>query len=149
MILRAMVEGDAKKAAALDLAMGTPPWSSGMFLEELRLGSHCRVLVGPQGDLAGFLVARPQFDEWHIMTLGVARTLRRQGWGRRLVENLLEEADQAGCPKLLLEVRRSNVGAQALYRALGFTLLHTRRNYYATRQGREDALVMTYCCGRG
>ena len=40
---------------------------------------------------------------------------------------------------VLLEVRRSNEGALALYRRLGFALTNVRRGYYADG---EDALEM-------
>jgi hypothetical protein len=41
---------------------------------------------------------------------------------------------------LTLEVRVSNVGAQAMYRQFGFETAGVRKNYYA--ETNEDALIM-------
>ena len=42
-----------------------------------------------------------------------------------------------------LEVRSSNVAARALYESLGFSETGLRPKYYATPDGREDAILMT------
>ena len=42
----------------------------------------------------------------------------------------------------LLEVRRSNRIAQDFYRKNGFDQLSVRKNYYQTKNGREDAIIM-------
>ena len=44
--------------------------------------------------------------------------------------------------KWFLEVRRSNDPAVALYKKFGFKAVGTRKNYYKTPTGREDALIM-------
>ena len=49
----------------------------------------------------------------------------------------------AGMERAILEVRRSNASAIALYRALGFATVGERRGYYRRAGGGEDALVMT------
>jgi GNAT superfamily N-acetyltransferase len=53
----------------------------------------------------------------------VAADHRRQGVGRRLVEQLLTAAREAGCHKvqLLTHKRHATDGAHAFYRSLGFT----------------------------
>jgi ribosomal-protein-alanine N-acetyltransferase len=43
---------------------------------------------------------------------------------------------------MLLEVRPSNPGAQAMYRRRGFQPIGRRPDYYRTEAGREDAIVM-------
>jgi [ribosomal protein S18]-alanine N-acetyltransferase len=43
---------------------------------------------------------------------------------------------------VLLEVRRSNAVAQALYAGFGFRPLGERRAYYPAYDGREDAIVL-------
>lgn len=133
-----MTNHDLAEAAALDRTLSLRPWNEAMFAEELRLG-HCLTLRADDGTLAGLAVARPQFDEWHIMTLGVAQEWRRRGWGRRLMTALIDAARQAGMVQLLLEVRASNTPALALYRSLGFRELSLRRGYFV----HEDGVVMT------
>ncbi len=43
---------------------------------------------------------------------------------------------------VLLEVRRSNAGAQQLYQSEGFHELGVRKAYYPADNGREDAIIL-------
>ena len=145
-----MTAAHAVAAAELDGRHTPDPWSPGLFLEELRLESWCRVLcAAPAMDhpteaapIRGFVVARPMFEEWHLLNLGVAAAVRRRGWGGRLVAAALRAAARAGSGAVLLEVRRSNTPAQRLYAALGFRELHVRKGYYGGPGPAEDGVVM-------
>ena len=78
--------------------------------------------------------------EAHVTNIGVAPEWQRRGVGRRLLLQLAREARKRSAQHLTLEVRVSNVGAQALYREFGFVPAGIRKNYYA--EVNEDALVM-------
>ena len=49
--------------------------------------------------------------------------LQGQGWGRRLIDTLVERLRAAGSPGLHLGVATANTKAQAFYRVIGFTEL--------------------------
>jgi ribosomal-protein-alanine N-acetyltransferase len=49
-----------------------------------------------------------------------------------------------GAHTMLLEVRPTNQAARRLYLAYGFEQVGVRRGYYPARDGREDALLLTY-----
>ncbi|MBF0180859.1 MAG: ribosomal protein S18-alanine N-acetyltransferase [Magnetococcales bacterium] len=129
--------------AQLEAMVSVTPWSLELFRDEWRLGSWMRAVLDAHGQLAGYVVARRQFDEWHLLKLGVAPAFRRQGLGRRLVAGVLRKARRERALCVLLEVRASNHIARMLYEAMGFEILSVRRAYYRGRQGLEDALVMT------
>lgn len=72
------------------------------------------------GVLAGSVMAGYEGHRGWINYLAVRPELRRQGVGARLMaeaERLLEEA---GCPKINLQVRSDNVDVIAFYRAIGY-----------------------------
>lgn len=135
-----------EQVAALEHSIAVSPWSAEMLREEIRLGSWQQVLLAgtvQDAQLAGYIVARPQFDEWHLMILGVAPAFRRQGVGRRLLQGVMDVAARCRARCLLLEVRVSNHAACTLYLSLGFKILSVRRGYYTQgSMGPEDALVM-------
>ena len=79
-------------------------------------------------------------DEAHISTIAVSDDWRGRGLGELLLLNLLREAYDFSASLATLEVRRSNIVAQSLYRKYLFKLVGERKRYY---QGREDALIMT------
>ena len=118
------------------------PWPAYAFEQELRGNRLARYLVARESErVVGFAGLWMVVDEAHITTFGVHPDWRRQGIGRQLLLNLSELSIAIGAQRLTLEVRESNVTAQALYRAFGFDIVGRRRAYY-TDDG-EDALVMT------
>ncbi|MFN8095912.1 MAG: GNAT family acetyltransferase [Vicinamibacteria bacterium] len=52
--------------------------------------------------------------------LAVDPDLRGQGLGRRMMETIERELAARGCPKLNLQVRRTNLDVIAFYEALGY-----------------------------
>ena len=76
-----------------------------------------------------------------MVDLRVLASERRQGLGRQLLWASLTALGDVGAVEL--EVRSSNVAARALYKSLGFSEAGLRPKYYATPDGREDAILMT------
>ena len=125
----------------------THPWNVRHFEAALRGGgSRVSMLRDPKGRaLAGrgieaFCVVQVAADEMHIHNLVVRPESRRRGLGRRLLEDALEWGAGEGVRRVFLEVRQSDWGALALYRAAGFDAVSVRRDYYDSP--REDALVL-------
>lgn len=92
------------------------------------------------GPLVGFAGMWMAFDEAHVTTIGVDPAHRGHGLGELLFLCMVDEAMARGALWLTLEVRVSNVQAQALYRKYGFTVHGTRKRYYSDNG--EDALIM-------
>lgn len=118
------------------------PWPAHAFEQELRGNRLGRYVVARAGDtVVGFAGVWLMVDDAHITTFGVHPEWRRQGIGRQLLLNLAELSGTIGARRMTLEVRVSNVAAQALYRGFGFEIAGRRPRYY-TDDG-EDALIMT------
>ncbi len=90
--------------------------------------------------VAGYLFARRVMDEAEILNLAVHPGHLRRGLGTALVQDVLQDLAGAGAHRVFLEVRASNVGAQAFYRHLGFESRGRRRGYYS--HPTEDALIL-------
>ena len=86
-----------------------------------------------------FLLARVAGGEAEILTLAVAPAARRQGLATALLVGAKQRAFDMGAAEMFLEVATANVGARALYRALGFQEVGHRRGYYANG---GDALIL-------
>jgi [ribosomal protein S18]-alanine N-acetyltransferase len=110
-------------------------WSAGSIAEQLELRGTF-ALVAQAG---GFVLARVAADEAEILTLGVARAARRQGFGTALVKAAAARAAGLGARTMFLEVSSQNTPARALYAACGFVRAGRRRAYY---RDRSDALVL-------
>jgi [ribosomal protein S18]-alanine N-acetyltransferase len=117
------------------------PWSLRLFLSELALGDSRIYRVARVGQtLVGYAGLMVSVGDGHITTVAVDPSWQRHAIGTRLVHTVVSAAVERGCANLTLEVRMSNVGAQALYRRFGFAPAGVRKNYYA--EVNEDALVM-------
>lgn len=80
-------------------------------------------------------------DEVHILNIATHPEARRQGHGARLLRHIVKQAKTASFKGIDLEVRRSNLAAQALYARHGFEVVGMRPRYYEDND--EDAILMT------
>ena len=80
-------------------------------------------------------------DELHILNIATHPEARRQGHGAQLLRHILELARLASYKTVELEVRRSNLAAQALYHRFQFRQVGMRARYY--EDNGEDAILMT------
>lgn len=147
MIVRAARFEDCSALAALDAQCNPSPWSARQFAACLE-HAHETVLLAEHGrELAGLMVWQRIADEAELHLIDTAPALRRRGTASLLLQHLFAEAAAQGLCRILLEVRRSNLAAQALYRRHGFRECGRRPGYYPLPNGsREDAVLMEKPC---
>jgi [ribosomal protein S18]-alanine N-acetyltransferase len=141
--LAAMREDDLEEVMAIESAIYTHPWTRGNFSDSLHAGYECRTWR-LEGELVGYFVLMVAAGESHLLNLSIAARHQRSGHGRALLREAAELARRRGARSVFLEVRPSNLAAQALYTRFGFRRIGVRRGYYPARSGREDALVLTF-----
>jgi ribosomal-protein-alanine N-acetyltransferase len=146
-IERAATVGDLDGVAEIERASFSDPWSREAFISALGNPNVAFLVVasapagrGPPPRILGYVVAWFAGGEGEIANVAVAPGARRQGVGARLMDAALDVARRRGVEQLFLEVRESNLAAQALYASRGFELVGRRRQYY--RKPAEDALVL-------
>jgi ribosomal-protein-alanine N-acetyltransferase len=118
------------------------PWSHGVFRDCLLAGYTCIVLERDER-VVGYAILSVAAGEAHVLNLCVDPHYRNQGYGDRLLDEVLLRARHAGVKEVFLEVRPSNVNALSLYRKKGFRQIASRRAYYQAKNGREDAAVLS------
>ncbi len=137
-----MQPSDLKSVAAVERAAYDFPWSLGIFRDCLLAGYYCVVLdVG--GTVVGYGIMSIAAAEAHLLNLCVHPSSQSLGYGRSLLNALLDRADDASCDKVFLEVRPSNAIALHLYRSTGFEQIGIRPAYYQAERGREDAVILS------
>ena len=122
-------------------------WSRETMRAELADGNGVYLVAFPVGHpdrieaYAGLRAPHraPQAD---IQTIAVAESARRQGLGRVLMQQLLNEARGRGASEVFLEVRADNPNAKALYDSLDFEQMAVRPHYY--QPDGVDAIVMRH-----
>jgi [ribosomal protein S18]-alanine N-acetyltransferase len=136
--IRPLAYSDLPQVIAIERRAFPTPWSLAMFVLELSKPSSICLAVIENGAIAGYLICSRYADVWHLMNIAVDPVAQRRGYGRALLEELLERAgpDEA----YTLEVRTSNAPAIALYERFGFRSAGTRPRYY--HDTGEDAMIM-------
>ncbi len=117
-------------------------WSKKSLLDVMQSGFDLYVCESDK-KIAAYILSQDILDEVHIMQVAVAPAYQRQGLAKTLSTQLIH--DKQGYQLILLEVRASNLAAQALYSQLDFAEIGRRKGYYVpeTKGGaREDAIVM-------
>ena len=139
MILTGMLPSHIEGVKALlDECFGESAWSRDSIAAELdKSTAYCAVAVDDDR-VVGYIAFENIVGEGSITELAVDPKHRRRGVGRKLVELMLTSVE--GVKTVCLEVRASNEPAIALYKAMGFRAISTRRGYYD--KPKEDAVIM-------
>lgn len=123
------------------------PWSRSSIAASLSSEAVAVFGVIENGTLVASCFVSHVQDMGEVQNIAVHPTMRRRGIGSTLLSHALDELTKFGCADILLEVRKSNTSAIALYEKLGFKHIGIRKNYYSSP--REDALIMLLSCSRG
>ena len=125
----------------IEIHANRTPWSKQTFDKILEQRSLSFVII-LNSQIIGFCIANKVLDECHLQNISVLETMRRQGVGNFMLDILKKRMSLSGITTVLLEVRKSNKIAQDFYRRNGFQELSIRKDYYQTKNGREDAIIM-------
>lgn len=142
LVIRPMTYSDLDEVVRLEkMCFGFGAWSRGAFAQELKRGPKSYFVVARVGEvLVGFAGWRQEDEEAHVANIAVHPKMRGRKIGELLLRVILEKAVERGLNSSLLEVRKSNIVAQNLYRKYGYKVLTIRRGYYQFPL--EDAVVM-------
>lgn len=116
------------------------PWSEPSFRDALGAAWSFGLVAEVDDEVAGYLVAREAGGSGEILNLAVDPARRRTGIAQTLLDAGLGALRRRGAEEIFLEVRESNLAAQALYLGAGFRPVGQRAGYY--RNPMEDALVL-------
>jgi len=136
-----MTQGDVPTVLRNERRAYTHPWTEGIFVDCVKSGYECWLFV-LEGRNVGHGILSVAAGESHLLNVCINPDVQGRGYGRILVDFILDRARQAGATCVFLEVRPSNVVACRLYEELGFNEVGVRKNYYPAFVGREDALVL-------
>ncbi|MBV7271708.1 ribosomal protein S18-alanine N-acetyltransferase [Clostridium thailandense] len=117
------------------------PWSRESFQKEVDSNKFARYIVAKKNNIIiGYAGMWLILDEGHITNIAVHPEYRGIGAGNLLLEGLIEICKSESINSLTLEVRKSNIVAQNLYKKYGFVEEGLRKEYYG--DNKEDAIIM-------
>ena len=132
--------------AAIHAESFAPPHGTGGW-DALEMATHTQrdLCLGADHDgaLAAFIIVSMPADQAEILTLATAKTARRQGLGKALLDAAIAELQTQGIKELFLEVAEDNAAALALYLGAGFQPIGRRPGYYRRENGRVAAITFS------
>ena len=138
--IRRMETSDAEEVSRIEQQIFSRPWSCQGFLDALSGGNAIFLVAESEERIIGYCGMYCAADEGEITNVAVDVSFRRRGIGKKLVEHLLMEAEDANIKNIILEVRISNEEAIRLYENMGFSVQGIRKGFY--EKPKEDGYVM-------
>ena len=143
-----MAVRDLDEVLAIEQRAHIAPWSQVQFTDSLDAGHWAftlRVLGAEDAPdtLVGYCVMMPGVDEVSLLNIAIDPSQQHQGWAKKILLVMEDQALAKNLSKIFLEVRASNTPAISLYQKMNYQQVGIRKAYYPMHEGqREDALVM-------
>lgn len=117
------------------------PWSEKIMTSMVN-GNEYKIKITYYDKIVAYVFMMVVLDEATVLNITVDPAYQGKGLGRKLLRYVKTELSKKGIVSIFLEVRESNRNALALYESEGFHEIDVRKNYYPTKNGREDAIIM-------
>lgn len=138
MNIRKMVWEDIPNVIVADEKSFAKTWNEGMFADEIKKDYANYFVAEENGEIAGYGGIWSIYETAELMRIAVIPEFRGRGIAKKIMEAMIGCAKERGCERMMLEVRKSNISAQELYRKFGFCEINIRKGYYDG----EDAVIM-------
>lgn len=134
-------ERDFERLYEIEQQAHLVPWSLGT-LKNNQGERYLNLKLVEENQIVGFAICQTVLDEATLFNIAIEPSKQGKGWGKLLLNSLMEQLKEKGIQTLWLEVRESNP-ARWLYEKQGFNEVDIRKNYYPMPDGgRENAVVM-------
>jgi len=121
---------------------GQALWTKKQIFHTLEAKNSLVIVADVAEEIVGFIAASQADDVVDLFIVVVAEPYKEKGFGRRLLEYLIAWAQDQKMREIILETRRSNQAALALYERVGFDQVGVRKAYYS--RPIEDALLLKH-----
>lgn len=117
------------------------PWTVEMFEQTILLPTTRFLFLFKDEMMIGFLIGRAVADECDIYFVAVIQSEQGKGYAKEMVRRFIVDQYDRDIRHFYLEVRVSNLPAQAVYHEWKFTIDSRLKNYY--HHPKEDAYKMS------
>lgn len=139
--LREALRSDIEGIYQIEQACFSTSWSKEALLDDLEVEDKLYLVAeADDGKIIGYAGSWLVLDEGQITNIAIHPEHRRAGYGSKMTRKLTQMLRKQGMKHIFLEVRVSNIAAQAMYRRLGFTAVGVRKQFYSDPV--EDGLIM-------
>lgn len=141
-----LLETDIESILLIERQSSNNPWTQTQLLESIKNPVNLGYSLIYKSEIIGYLIAMPVIESADILNIAINSSYQRKGFGKALIEHLVQALNKRGVSEVLLEVRQSNFSAIKFYLALGFKEISVRKNYYTKNSNepsvKEDGIIM-------
>lgn len=138
--IRTMQSEDVKRAAELEKAAFSKPWSEASLLSMTDREDALYVVAETDGILVGMCGVINACGDGDVGNVTVEKSFQGKGIAKAMLQTLFMWGQEIGVENYTLEVRAGNQVAINLYESLGFKSEGIRPGFYDLP--REDAMIM-------
>lgn len=139
-LLREMTLDDIDEVIAGETEVFGESLGYDMLYTELKLNPYAFYFVLEiDKHIAGYIGTWIEMEHSEIINFYVLEKYRNKGFGKMMLEFVINLVTKSNVPNISLEVREHNERAIKLYEKYGFRYSHTRKNYYSNG---DNALVL-------
>lgn len=140
-IITPMTSDDVSEVYDIERLSFETPWSEETLTYEVEKNLFSKYVVAKiDGVVVGYGGMWIIIDEAHITNIAVHPEYRGIHIGDKILKALIDTSQNMGIYAMTLEVRKTNIAAQNLYKKYGFEVAGVRPKYYADNN--EDAIIM-------
>ena len=149
LLIRLFRMEDLDRVNEIEAASFREPWPGSFFTYLHSRVPELFLVVVDGGEIVGYVIGElkeimfsgvpHRFKMGHILNIAVDTSLRRQGLGTRLIEEIEKRFRERNATRVTLEVRESNTPARSFYQRRGYEETGRVRAYYPD----EDAVIMS------
>lgn len=119
---------------------GSEAWTREMIKSDFNDRSLYKIVRTDEGQIAGYVSLLLLEAEAELLRIAVKKRYRKKGYGKALLQDVIQECYSRALEKMYLEVKDSNEPAKSLYLAEGFCEVARRKAYYPDG---SDAVIMS------
>lgn len=140
-MLEKLLLEDVDELVEVEKAIFSHPWKKEDFVFELTQNPFAHYFcIKEDHKIIAYLGSWLRDDSVEITNVGVIPEKRRNGLGKKLMDECICLMKQNGAKVFTLEVRENNIPAINLYEQFGFKKVAVRKNYY--QDTGENAYLM-------
>ena len=140
LVIRELRDTDIEAVSIIEEQCFSMPWKPDDFREMIAKDHMLYVVAELGGTVIGGAGAVLVLENADITNVCISPDYRGNGYGKRMMNGLLDIIKERGCLEVTLEVRKSNLTAGSMYEKLGFENIGIRPCFY--EKPVEDAIIM-------
>lgn len=141
-VIRNIELTDLDEVMEIEKEVFDDPYSKDLYIYDFQNNPYSEYYkLVLENKIIGFFGLWIIYEDAQITTISVSREYQGLGYGKVMMDFIINHIKEANCRNITLEVRLSNELAINMYKNYGFYEVALRKNYY---ENGEDAFLMKF-----